>query len=142
LRNFVSTLLITYNCSLHFVGNKLGEKLTHIQESLLKRHDPALFLRLEKLEIYPQLYGIRQVALFSSFKHFLRGGAEILVTLWLMSDGQHYFKKISHDPVLFLRLETLEIYPQLYGIRQVALFSSFIVYLWGREQKLSYFVVD
>jgi hypothetical protein len=98
LRNFVSTLLITYNFSLHFVGNKLGEKLTHIQESLLKRHDPALFLRLEKLEIYPQLYGIRQVALFSSFKHFLRGGAEILVTLWLMSDGQHYFKKLVMIP--------------------------------------------
>jgi hypothetical protein len=40
-------------------GNRLAERLTHIQESLLKRHDPALFLRLEKLEIYPQLYGIR-----------------------------------------------------------------------------------
>jgi hypothetical protein len=43
-------------------GNRLAERLTHIQESLLKRHDPALFLRLEKLEIYPQLYGIRSAA--------------------------------------------------------------------------------
>jgi hypothetical protein len=43
-------------------GNRLAERLTHIQESLLKRHDPALFLRLEKLEIYPQLYGIRLAA--------------------------------------------------------------------------------
>jgi hypothetical protein len=51
-----------------YSGNRLAERLTHIQESLLKRHDPALFLRLEKLEIYPQLYGIRSAAaLFGPF---------------------------------------------------------------------------
>lgn len=44
-------------------GNKIVEKLSHIQETLLKRHDPDLYTRLDKLEIYPQLYGIRWLRL-------------------------------------------------------------------------------
>ena len=44
-------------------GNKLVDNLNYIQDVLLKRHDPALFARLEKLEIFPQIYGIRWLRL-------------------------------------------------------------------------------
>jgi len=44
-------------------GNKLVDDLNHIQDELLKRHDPALFSRLAKLEIFPQIYGIRWLRL-------------------------------------------------------------------------------
>merc|ERR1719466_124825 len=44
-------------------GNKLVDNLNYIQDVLLKRHDPALFTKLEKLEIFPQLYGIRWLRL-------------------------------------------------------------------------------
>jgi len=44
-------------------GNKLVDNLNYIQDVLLKRHDPTLFSRLEKLEIFPQIYGIRWLRL-------------------------------------------------------------------------------
>jgi len=44
-------------------GNKLVDNLNYIQDVLLRRHDPALFSRLEKLEIFPQIYGIRWLRL-------------------------------------------------------------------------------
>jgi hypothetical protein len=44
-------------------GNKLVDDLNYIQDELLRRHDPALFSRLEKLEIFPQIYGIRWLRL-------------------------------------------------------------------------------
>jgi len=44
-------------------GNMLVTTLNNIHDVLLKRHDPALYLRLEKLEIFPQLYGIRWLRL-------------------------------------------------------------------------------
>ena len=44
-------------------GNLLVATLTNIHDVLLKRHDPALYARLEKLEIFPQLYGIRWLRL-------------------------------------------------------------------------------
>ena len=44
-------------------GNKLVDNLNYIQDVLLRRHDPALFARLEKLEIFPQIYGIRWLRL-------------------------------------------------------------------------------
>ena len=37
-------------------GNKLVDNLKYIQDELLRRHDPDLFSRLEKLEIFPQIY--------------------------------------------------------------------------------------
>merc|ERR1719233_548015 len=43
--------------------NKLVDSLDSIQNVLLRRHDPALFARLEKLEILPQIYGIRWLRL-------------------------------------------------------------------------------
>jgi len=44
-------------------GNKLVDNLNYIQDVLLRRHDPTLFARLEKLEIFPQIYGIRWLRL-------------------------------------------------------------------------------
>lgn len=44
-------------------GNPLVSSLNNIQDVLLRRHDPALFTRLEKLEIFPQIYGIRWLRL-------------------------------------------------------------------------------
>merc|ERR1719466_408090 len=44
-------------------GNKLVDNLNYIQYVLLKRHDPTLCARLEKLEIFPQIYGIRWLRL-------------------------------------------------------------------------------
>ena len=44
-------------------GNKLVCNLNYIHDVLLKRHDLALYTRLEKLEIFPQLYGIRWLRL-------------------------------------------------------------------------------
>lgn len=44
-------------------GNRLVDNLNYIQDVLLKRHDLALFTRLEKLEIFPQIYGIRWLRL-------------------------------------------------------------------------------
>ena len=38
-------------------GNKVVENLNYIQDVLLRRHDPTLCARLEKLEIFPQIYG-------------------------------------------------------------------------------------
>lgn len=45
------------------MGNVVIAKLTQIQDVLLKRHDPSLYARLEKLEIFPQIYGIRWLRL-------------------------------------------------------------------------------
>lgn len=44
-------------------GNKVVDSLNYIQDVLLKRHDLALYTRLEKLEIFPQIYGIRWLRL-------------------------------------------------------------------------------
>ena len=44
-------------------GNKLVDNLNYIQDELLRKHDPDLFSRLEKLEIFPQIYGIRWLRL-------------------------------------------------------------------------------
>jgi hypothetical protein len=44
-------------------GNKVVESLNYIHDVLLKRHDPTLYNRLEKLEIFPQIYGIRWLRL-------------------------------------------------------------------------------
>ena len=44
-------------------GNMLVSNLNNIHDVLLKRHDPALYTRLEKLEIFPQIYGIRWLRL-------------------------------------------------------------------------------
>ena len=44
-------------------GNPLVSSLNNIHDVLLKRHDPALYTRLEKLEIFPQIYGIRWLRL-------------------------------------------------------------------------------
>jgi len=44
-------------------GNKVVDSLNYIQDVLLKRHDLALYQRLEKLEIFPQIYGIRWLRL-------------------------------------------------------------------------------
>jgi len=44
-------------------GNKVVENLNYIQDVLLRRHDPTLCARLEKLEIFPQIYGIRWLRL-------------------------------------------------------------------------------
>merc|ERR1712059_165116 len=44
-------------------GNKVVDSLNYVQDVLLKRHDPALYSRLEKLEIFPQIYGIRWLRL-------------------------------------------------------------------------------
>jgi len=44
-------------------GNKLVTNLNYIHDVLLKRHDLALYTRLEKLEIFPQIYGIRWLRL-------------------------------------------------------------------------------
>merc|ERR1719483_1367296 len=44
-------------------GNKVVESLNYIHDVLLKRHDSALYPRLEKLEIFPQIYGIRWLRL-------------------------------------------------------------------------------
>ena len=38
-------------------GNKVVDSLNYIQDVLLRRHDPTLCARLEKLEIFPQIYG-------------------------------------------------------------------------------------
>jgi len=44
-------------------GNKVVDSLNYIQDVLLRRHDPTLCARLEKLEIFPQIYGIRWLRL-------------------------------------------------------------------------------
>ena len=44
-------------------GNMLVSNLNNIHDVLLKRHDPALYTRLEKMEIFPQIYGIRWLRL-------------------------------------------------------------------------------
>ena len=44
-------------------GNLLVSNLSNIHDNLLKRHDPHLYARLEKLEIFPQIYGIRWLRL-------------------------------------------------------------------------------
>jgi len=46
-----------------FTSNKVVDSLNNIQNVLLRRHDPVLFTRLEKLEILPQIYGIRWLRL-------------------------------------------------------------------------------
>lgn len=44
-------------------GNLLVSNLNNIHYHYLRRHDPALYTRLEKMEIFPQLYGIRWLRL-------------------------------------------------------------------------------
>ncbi|ESO90059.1 hypothetical protein LOTGIDRAFT_123794 [Lottia gigantea] len=44
-------------------SNVIVNKLTRIQDYILKRHDSELHLHLERLEIAPQIYGIRWVRL-------------------------------------------------------------------------------
>ena len=44
-------------------GNLLVSNLNNIHDNILRRHDPALYTRLEKMEIFPQLYGIRWLRL-------------------------------------------------------------------------------
>lgn len=43
--------------------NQLVQKLTTIHDTLLQRHDPALYNHLARLEIPPQIYGIRWIRL-------------------------------------------------------------------------------
>lgn len=53
-------------------------KLTRIQDQLLKRHDRDLYLYLEKLEIAPQIYGIRWLRLLFGREYPLQD----LLVIW------------------------------------------------------------
>ncbi|XP_055956766.1 TBC1 domain family member 5 isoform X2 [Patella vulgata] len=44
-------------------SNRIVTKLTRIQDYILKKHDSELHLHLERLEIAPQIYGIRWIRL-------------------------------------------------------------------------------
>lgn len=80
--------------------NLLVQKLTSIHDNLLQRHDPALYTHLARLEIPPQIYGIRWIRLLFGREFPLQD----LLMVWdaIFSDIQHTFHLVDFLTVAML----------------------------------------
>jgi len=68
--------------------NIIISKLTYIHDLLLRRHDHDLYIHLEKMEIAPQIYGIRWLRLLFGREFSLQD----LLVIWdvIFADGSHF----------------------------------------------------
>ncbi|KAK7077786.1 TBC1 domain, member 5, partial [Halocaridina rubra] len=80
--------------------NLLVQKLTSIHDNLLQRHDPSLYTHLSRLEIPPQIYGIRWVRLLFGREFPLQE----LLMVWdaIFSDCQPTFPLVDFLTVAML----------------------------------------
>lgn len=80
--------------------NLLVQKLTSIHDSLLQRHDPGLYTHLQRLEIPPQIYGIRWIRLLFGREFSLQD----LLMVWdaIFSDIQPTFPMVDFLTVAML----------------------------------------
>ena len=71
-------------------GNKVVDSLNYIQDVLLRRHDPTLCARLEKLEIFPQIYGVLFKQPLIGFEHLIFRNPLASPAIWTgVQPGRH-----------------------------------------------------
>ncbi|XP_063607723.1 TBC1 domain family member 5-like isoform X4 [Penaeus indicus] len=80
--------------------NLLVQKLTSIHDNLLQRHDSALYSHLARLEIPPQIYGIRWIRLLFGREFSLQD----LLMVWdaIFSDSQPTFPLVDFLTIAML----------------------------------------
>uniref|UniRef100_A0A0P4WL95 Rab-GAP TBC domain-containing protein n=1 Tax=Scylla olivacea TaxID=85551 RepID=A0A0P4WL95_SCYOL len=80
--------------------NQLVQKLTTIHDTLLQKHDPALYTHLARLEIPPQIYGIRWIRLLFGREFPLQD----LLMVWdaIFSDIQPTFPLVDYLTIAML----------------------------------------